>query len=344
MTTERYTLSYNPIFSLPIRMPGIALSISCSLPTFQLSLRGGCDESCIFEMNQTKNVWKITPMNFALGRLAYDIIWEDGLFLDEIVQLRILYAAVLKTGKDTQSQSQTIESRQWSIDFNPRRWLMLPKSRRQLSKIRVALCPSHSSITEYGNAETPQLLPDLTIPIESESTSAGPIMHELNPTSAGPIMHELESASTGPIIHESNSTSAGPIIHELKTTSAGPIIHELKTTPAGSRHELESASAGPIIHELKTTPAPSTTVIQSSISQKQQIQTTPEYKLAIATIPLKIIDCLSTNGILDLSLVINSSIIDQKLNFSQIFGAWLVFDQPVDWEKYSVRVTYDTET
>ena len=309
MTTERYTLSYNPIFSLPIRMPGIALSISCSLPTFQLSLRGGCDESCIFEMNQTKNVWKITPMNFALGRLAYDIIWEDGLFLDEIVQLRILYAAVLKTGKDTQSQSQTIESRQWSIDFNPRRWLMLPKSRRQLSKIRVALCPSHSSITEYGNAETPQLLPDLTIPIESESTSAGPIMHELNPTSAGPIMHELESASTGPIIHESNSTSAGPIIHELKTT-----------------------------------PAPSTTVIQSSISQKQQIQTTPEYKLAIATIPLKIIDCLSTNGILDLSLVINSSIIDQKLNFSQIFGAWLVFDQPVDWEKYSVRVTYDTET
>ena len=75
--SENYILSYNALFSLPIRMPGITVSVYSTTPTFQLTLKGGCDESSIFEMNQMNYIWKITPMNFALGRLVYDIVWEE---------------------------------------------------------------------------------------------------------------------------------------------------------------------------------------------------------------------------------------------------------------------------
>lgn len=234
---ETYTLSYNPIFSLPIRMPGIALSIFCSDPTFQLALKGGCDESCIFEMNQSKHMWKITPMNFALGRLAYDIIWEDGLVTDEIVQLRISYAAVLKNMQD-QSLAQTIESRSWNLDFRPQRWVMLPKSRRLVSKIRV----------EFSTSPPPPS-PQCPLPPSSPSPPPSP----------------------------------------------------------------PSSPSSPFA----------------------------EYQIAIATIPLKLIECQSVGGILDFSLVHNNlSITDHKLNFSQVFGTWLVFNQPVDWQKYTIQVTY----
>ena len=241
---ETYMLTYNPIFSLPIRMPGVALSIFCSEPTFQLALKGGCDESCIFEMNQVKNMWKITPMNFALGRLAYDIIWEDGLATDEIVQIHISYASVFKNAQQSQP-TQSIESRSWSLDFHPRRWIMLPKSRRLLTKIHVIL----RSIDE-----------------KQQMTS---------------------SSSTSP----------------------------------------------------SSSPPPSSTSSTSSTSHSML----PEFRLAIATIPLKIIDYPSVGGILDLSLVNHLSITDHKLNFSQVFGTWIVFDEPVHWERYSIQVVYFVE-
>ena len=69
----------------------------------------------------------------------------------------------------------------------------------------------------------------------------------------------------------------------------------------------------------------------------------PESRLAIATIPLKIIDKISTNGILDLSDIDTLPFTEHKLNFSQIFGAWLVFEEAIDWNKYTLKLTYFLE-
>jgi hypothetical protein len=52
---------------------------------------------------------------------------------------------------------------------------------------------------------------------------------------------------------------------------------------------------------------------------------------------------MSVDRSIDFSLVKNVSIINHKLNFSQIFGAWLVFDKPVDWDKCTIRIFYDFE-
>jgi hypothetical protein len=242
--TEHYTLLYNPIFSLPIRMPGITISVDCSTPNFQLTLRGGCDESGIFEMNQTKNIWKITPMNFALGRLVYDIVWEDGLYCDKVVCLNVLYVTVIKSNKNP--NLQTIESRKWSLDINPRNWIMLPKSRYQLLKIQ----------TKW-------------------------------------ILNEQQSVQ--------------------------------KCVKPESKEE----------HFRYT-------IEQQSVSDNFLCveEHNPEYRLAIATIPLKIIDKISTNGILDLSDIDILPFTDHKLNFSQIFGAWLVFEEAIDWNKYTLQLTY----
>ena len=243
LLSENYILTYNAFFSLPIRMPGITVSVYCTTPTFQLTLKGGCDESSIFEMNQVNYHWKITPMNFALGRLVYDIVWEEGLTQDAIISLRVLYATIIKS--TTTVMTQSIESRTWCLDINPRNWIMLPKSRNQVLKIYVQLC-----------------------------------------------------------------------------------LSTIQSTKKSTKFEQQDE-----------------TVIDSIQKQSELISEIhcPKYRLAIATIPLKIIDDVSSNGVLDFAVIHNSSLMNHKLNFSQIYGAWLVFEQSIDWEKYKVKVTYSCE-
>ena len=99
--TETYTVPYSPIYSLPVRMPGITLSVYCTRPHFQLTLKGGCDEEGIFEPNHSLNVWKINSLNYALGRLVYDIVWEDGLQMNELVTINIVYSTIISSNHST---------------------------------------------------------------------------------------------------------------------------------------------------------------------------------------------------------------------------------------------------
>jgi hypothetical protein len=198
-------------------MPGMTLSVKCSTPTFQVTLKGGCDEGGIFEMNKEPHWWKMGALDYALGRLLYDVIWEDG--LSKPVSIHILYSTVLEDSRHT----HRLISKHWNLEINPSRWLTLPKSRHLLKKIQVKWQP----------------LP--------------------------------------------------------------------KATP--------------------TTPPPPP-------------PPTAEFRLAVASIPLKVLPVISTEGVLDLALVDNKIIVDGKLNFSQVFNAWLVFDADVDWTQWTTSVTY----
>jgi len=227
---EVYSLSYCPIYSLPIRMPGITLSVKCSQPTFQLTLKGSCDEEGVFELNQKLEKWTINSLNYALGRLVYDIIWEEGLCSHQPVHIQISYSAIAEK-KEPEPHHQQLVLKHWDLKFQPSRWLKLPRSRFLLKKIQVKW--DRNSQAKMNNN----------------------------------------------------------------------------------------------VAEKKT-----------EMWQKFQC----EFKIAVATIPLKIIHHVSTNGELDFSMIKNQQNIlhDSKLNFSHVFGAWLIFEDEVDWNIWHPVVTY----
>jgi hypothetical protein len=218
---ETYIVPYNCMYSLPIRMPGITLRISSTTPTFQVTLKGGCDENGIFEISQNPGTWDITALDYALGRLAYDIIWEEGLTAQTPVSIKTYYSTISpKSECKSDDMPQQLIIKQWSLDVIPTRWLALPKSKNLLKKIQVKW------------------------------------------------------------------------------------------------------------------------------QEKREFDTPPqcEFKLAVATIPLKIFPVSSSHGILDLTTIQSPILADGKLNFSQIFNLWIVFDSDVDWSQWTPSVTYWVES
>ena len=247
---ETYIVPYHCIYSLPIRMPGMTLSVRSSRPSFQITLKGGCDENGVFEMPKESNVWKLSTLNYALGRLAYDIIWEEGLTGSDPLKIQILYSTI-ESDEDHSDPSQPIPryklvSKTWHLDLIPGHWLSLPKSRHLLKKIQLKWQRPKSS-----NATT-----------------------------------SVRSA----ILSSPQQPSSG-------TNSSTP-----------------------------PTPPPLC-----------------EFRLAVATIPLKLFSTPSVNQMLDLSTIQSHILPDGKLNFSQVFGAWLVFEEDVDWSQWSTSLTYWVE-
>jgi hypothetical protein len=233
---ETYIVPYNCIYSLPIRMPGMTLSIHSSRPSFQITLKGGCDENGVFEMPKESNVWKISTLNYALGRLAYDIIWEEGLVGSDPLKIQTLYSTI---ESDEERSEYKLVSKTWQFEMVPCRWLFIPKSKNLLKKIQLKW-------------------------------------------------------------------------QRLKSTS----------TPNSSSSSMTSPSQlGP----LESPP-------------------TCEFRLAVATIPLKLFPIFSINQVLDLATIQSHILHDGKLNFSQVFGAWLVFDKNVDWSQWTTSLTYLVES
>jgi hypothetical protein len=134
-TVEVYVVPYSIVYSIPVRVPGISLSLSCNPnENFQVTLKGGCDENGIFEMNQKPHTWKITPMHYAMGRLVYDVIWEEGLINHSPVHIESVYSTIIE-----EKQQFTLIPRKWEIDVYPFRWILLPKSKNLIKKIHVHL-------------------------------------------------------------------------------------------------------------------------------------------------------------------------------------------------------------
>jgi len=214
---EVYVIPYSIIYSIPIRVPGISLTLTCdTIPDFQVTLKGGCDENGIFEMNQHPNVWKITPLHYAMGRLVYDIIWENGLLNKSPVNIECVYSTIVE-----EKQQFTLIPRKWEIELYPFRWILLPKSKHLLKKIHVHL---------------------------------------------------------------------------------------------KRKFFIPGKSSMPC-----------------------------EFKLAVAMIPLKILNVTSVDGYLDLCTIQSQLIVDGKLNFSQVFNAWVVFEHDVDWDQFVAVVTYTVD-
>jgi hypothetical protein len=134
-TVEVYVVPYTILYSIPVRVPGISLSLTCnSTEHFQVTLKGGCDENGIFEMNQKPHVWKITPLHYAMGRLVYDIIWEEGLVRKSPIHIECVYSTIIE-----EHHHFTLVPRKWEIDVYPYRWVLLPRSKNLVKKIHVQL-------------------------------------------------------------------------------------------------------------------------------------------------------------------------------------------------------------
>jgi hypothetical protein len=218
ITTITHTLIQSPLFSLPIRVPGIVLSVKCSKPHFQITLKGSNDDSAIFENNQSLHNWKINPLNYAMGRIAYDIVWEEGLTDTTPIEVQITYSCVCD------DISLRLATKQLTLEFTPSHWARLPRPRACIQGIKVTT----------GNNQ--------------------------------------------------------------KSKSPTPIR---------------------------------------------------EYRLALGTIPFKIIQTTSSGGVLKFSDFSQTEkqllTIDLKLDFSHIFGAWLVFEDRVNWNMVNNKETQETQ-
>ena len=279
---ETYIVPYHCIYSLPIRMPGMTLSVRSSRPSFQITLKGGCDENGVFEMPKESNVWKLSTLNYALGRLAYDIIWEEGLTGSDPTTLRTtssdplhiqtLYSTIeldeehSDPSQPTPNPRYKLVSKTWHLDVIPGRWLSLPKSRHLLKKIQLKWQRPKS---DNATPSVRSAIPPLQTPLQTPRIPA--------PT---------QQPSSG-------------------TNSPSPLS---------------------FIGSIPSTPQPLC-----------------EFRLAVATIPLKLFSTPSVNQLLDLSTIQSHILPDGKLNFSQVFGAWLVFEEDVDWSQWSASLTYWVE-
>ena len=69
-----------------------------------------------------------------------------------------------------------------------------------------------------------------------------------------------------------------------------------------------------------------------------------EFRLVLATIPIKIIDCYSINQFLDLSNIGHKKFLSEsKLNFSKVFCAWVEFQHDIDWTNWEANIIYEVE-
>lgn len=212
---ETFNITPSPLFFLPVRMPGITVKVECSVPSFQLSLKGGCDEQGLFYSQSEPHCWIMRPFDFALGRLVYDIIWEDG--VTEPLDLNLTYATLQGTDVTKSPTSATttmyspmplLDLKTWSLRIHPRRWIPLPPTRHRIHTIRLQ-------------------------------------------------------------------------------------------------------------HPRTQGPAATTTV--------------PEFHLAVAMIPPRILPRRSSHGSLQLDASLHPNLLENGLDFSYMFGAWLVLDEDIDW-------------
>lgn len=278
--TESYQINQTPFVSFPIRVPGITMSVHCSVPTFQITLKGGNDMAT-FERNQTPNLWRISSVNYARGCLAYDIIFGNTLptshNMDDVITISITYSTLiplcfsdeLYSTQSHQSLSNPHQSKlqmvmkELTISVDPKHWVRLPNSRSHVKSINVQLI----------NA----------------------LEHKVNPCRLDRLKIDMDGGGGG----------------------------------GGGGGEEEPTQGEPLI---------------DSTSIDKELNVDSEFKIAIASIPLKILDAQSVNGTFEMAHVRNSTAIsDSRLNFSNIFGAWIIFNRDVDWEIYSLIITYTTD-
>jgi len=181
---ETHTVGPTPLYSLPLRMPGLTLAVSSSVAAFQLTLKGGCDETGLFEVPSqhtagctepnspsagpssapqslasappnvappppSPTVWRLSPLNYALGRLVYDVVWEEGLRGSEPVHLEVVYSRLDASENDVIAPSL----QRWELDLVPDRWIPLPRSRHWLKRVKLQW---HAQSAEGSTALPPQ--------------------------------------------------------------------------------------------------------------------------------------------------------------------------------------------
>ena len=279
-STESYQINQTPFVSFPIRVPGITMSVHCSVPTFQITLKGGNDMAT-FERNQTPNLWRISSVNYARGCLAYDIILGNTLHtshnMDDVITISITYSTLiplcfsdeLYSSQPHQSKLQML-MKELTISVDPKRWVRLPNSRSHVKSINVQLV----------NA----------------------LEHKVNPCRLDGLKIDMDGGGRG---------------------------------GGGGGGGEEPTQGEPLIDS---------TSIDRELKIDSEFKVDSEFKIAIASIPLKILDAQSVNGTFEMAHVRNSTAIsDSRLNFSNIFGAWIIFNRDVDWEIYSLIITYTTD-
>lgn len=128
---QKFTLTNQSFHSLPIRMPGQLLQISCSEPNFHVTLRGGGDDEGLFEKNQKPNKWTINGIHYGLGRIAYDIVFDKNLKEND--------GEVLLSAKFSTIIQSELRIFNWNFQLEPKNWVQLPVSTIQpISSIKLS--------------------------------------------------------------------------------------------------------------------------------------------------------------------------------------------------------------
>jgi hypothetical protein len=102
-------------------MPGQTLKIECTIPSFQVTLKGSGDESGIFETSNEPSKWTMNKLHYALGRMVWDIVFEKGLVMDTPVKIMVEYSTLIS------KPEPKVQMASWRLVFQPARWIALPK-------------------------------------------------------------------------------------------------------------------------------------------------------------------------------------------------------------------------
>ena len=113
----------SPMWSLPIRVPGQALTVRSNMPSFQVSLKGAGDEQhSVFEANQMEHQWTSNSVHYSLGRCAWDILFDQDVSkMEDNITLDVQYSCLLVN----QNSIPTLSIHTWSFSFCPSKWVRL---------------------------------------------------------------------------------------------------------------------------------------------------------------------------------------------------------------------------
>jgi hypothetical protein len=161
---ERFELSnIEPLGSVPLHMPGLVLQVTCSVPTFSITLKGGLDSRAIAETNQSPGCWQTNRVHFSLGRTVCDVCFDrltqqsnQPLDRASVVHIQVTYCAIERT------QAEWVPViREWEMVIHRERWYKIPVVRYPVGGISVEVVPIDEENSPADNTQDEDVVTEI---------------------------------------------------------------------------------------------------------------------------------------------------------------------------------------
>ena len=357
---ETYLISNLNFYSIPIRMPGMIYNIKSSKNNFMVTLKGVDDEKGIFEVcanhnpeaeienvnedvngveieheheNENGAQWSISPLNYAKGRMAYDIVWADGLReekniknfpVNEIIHVEVHYSTIINK-------------------TNPR---ISKKYAHQVARDEGDHDDDNDHNDDDGDDDDDNNNNDHNDGDDNDDD--GEDDDDDDNHNQGKLLATFKESS------QENEQTCELItkkwilyFNPMKWIKLPPSRRLITGIQLNWEHHtaINSSTTSSSLYPLNSNNNNNNNNIPSSLTKKSNDHSKIEFKLIIASIPLQIIPHKSVHQYLDISKIGHKNLLtDSKLDFSRIFGAWIELDQEINSQQWIPMIEYITSS